>query len=161
MTRIIQEKYSAKKADLGGFYILYMHSQSKMTENGVFPGCYWSFNTQLISELVNIETQVAPKPQKDVLSLKYYNIWVLLISGVLGKHPKPKYPYITSHSTEYLQLYSELVFKKNSPNWSHIYPRYKFVRHRVLACLSHILDLSIRQKNGKNNDVFFRRRYLI
>ena len=120
MTRIIQESYSVKNEDLGGFLILYMHSQSKMTENGVFPGCYWSFNTQLISELVNIEIQVAPRPQRDVLSLKYYNIWVLPISGLLGKHPKPKYPYITSHSTDYLQLYIEWVFKKLGPNWSHI-----------------------------------------
>jgi len=160
LTRIIQESYSAENADLGGFYILYLHSQSKMTENGVFPGCYWFFHTQLIPELVNIEIQVAPKPQRDVLSLKYYNMWVLPISGVLGKHPKPKYPYITSHSTEYLRLYRE-EYKTFQAQIEVIYTHdTKPAINRVLACLRHIQDLNIRQKNGKNNDVFFNRWYL-
>jgi len=67
LTRIIQESFLAKNADFGNlFQILYMHSESQMTENGVFQGVIDVFTLNWISELIIIDIQVAPRPQRDV-----------------------------------------------------------------------------------------------
>ena len=84
-----------KNAALGDFHILYMHSQSKMTENCVFPGAADLSTLNWISELVNIGIQVAPKPQRDILSQKCYKIWVLPIYlGSSASTPSPNIPIL-------------------------------------------------------------------